>query len=128
VHPWEDASRGKAVSCPAAADRSDQRPCSAEWVYAGRTGTFDLAVQYFDLQDGAAKFLVKINGTRAGPDASWIADAHLPTRHLHGDNSVRHTLARVVLKPGDTIRIEGTPDGNDPAAIDYIELTAVAAP
>jgi hypothetical protein len=29
----------------------------------------------------------------------------------------------VELKPGDVLRVEGTPDGNDPAALDYVEVT-----
>ena len=29
---------------------------------------------------------------------------------------------------GDTIQIEGTPDGSDPAALDYIELTQIIEP
>jgi len=28
----------------------------------------------------------------------------------------------LALKPGDVIRVEGTPDANDPAALDYIEV------
>ena len=30
------------------------------------------------------------------------------------------------LKPGDVMRVEGTPDGADPAALDYIELAPAA--
>jgi hypothetical protein len=26
------------------------------------------------------------------------------------------------LKPGDVLRVEGAPDGSDPAALDYIEI------
>jgi hypothetical protein len=28
----------------------------------------------------------------------------------------------VELKPGDVIRVEGTTDGKDPAALDYLEM------
>jgi alpha-glucuronidase len=116
VKPWEDASRGKAVSCA--------RPsCSAEWTYSGHEGHFDIAVQYFDLQGGAAKFALDVNGKSAGLDPAWSADANLPSRYPHGDNSTRHIVRNVALKPGDRIRITGMPDGADPAALDYIELT-----
>jgi alpha-glucuronidase len=122
VNPWEDASGGKAVSC-------DQATCSAEWTYNGSTGRFNIAVQYFDLQGGIAKFAFTINGQPSAKDASWSADATLPTPHLHGDNSTRHLVHDVALKPGDTIRIEGSPEGKDPAAFDYIEtLPATPAP
>jgi hypothetical protein len=86
-------------------------------------------VQYFDLQGGIAKFAFTINGKPPTKDASWSADATLPTPHLHGDNSTRHLVYDVALKPGDTIRIEGYPEGKDPAAFDYIEtLPATPAP
>ena len=55
-------------------------------------------------------------------DAAWAADATLPSSHPNGDNSTRHTVRAVDLKPGDVLRVEGTPDGTDPAALDYIEV------
>jgi len=55
-------------------------------------------------------------------NASWATDAVLPSRQPHGDNSTRHIARGVALKPGDVIRIEGTPNGLDVAALDYIEL------
>jgi alpha-glucuronidase len=118
VKPWEDASRGKAVSCQGTAS-VPAASCTAEWTYTGQPGAFDLAVQYFDLQDGEAKFRLLVNGREA---AAWTADAQLPSREPHGDNSTRYTAHGVALKPGDRISVEGTPDGNDPAALDYIEV------
>jgi alpha-glucuronidase len=112
VTPWEDASGGKAVSC-------GEATCAAEWTYAGPAGRFNIAVQYFDLQGGIAKFTLQVNNH---PAANWSADATLPSRRPNGDNSTRQTIPAVDLKPGDTIRIEGTPDGQDPAALDYIEV------
>jgi alpha-glucuronidase len=86
-------------------------------------------VQYFDLQGGVAKFALTINGHAPAPDASWSGDASLPTPRPHGDNSTRHLVYDVALKPGDTIRIEGTPDGKDRAVLDYVEtLPATPAP
>jgi alpha-glucuronidase len=128
VKPWEDASRGKAVSCDQEpVEAGKQRSCSAEWTYDGVAGRFDIAVQYFDLQGGMAKFALTLNGQAAAADASWAADAILPTRRLHGDNSTRHTVENVALKPGDVIRVEGIPDGSDPAAFDYIEMEPAAS-
>jgi alpha-glucuronidase len=116
VKPWEDASRGKAVSC-------DQQTCSAEWTYNGQPGRFDIAIQYFDLQGGNAMFSFTLNGQQK---ASWTADAQLPSRRPHGDNSTRHTVRAIELKPGDAIRVEGSPDKSDPAALDYIEVQPAA--
>jgi alpha-glucuronidase len=121
VTPWEDASGGKAVSCALASENTAQRSCAAEWTYSGEAGHFKVAVQYFDLQPGAATFTLKINGKAA---AAWTADALLPSSKPHGDNSTRYTVQGVDLKPGDVLRLEGTPDKADPAALDYIEITA----
>jgi alpha-glucuronidase len=101
-------------------------PCTAEWTWTGHAGRYNIAVQYFDLQGGAAKFELLIN---THPAATWLADANLPSTRPDGDNSTRHTILSIHLKPGDTIRIEATPDGPDPAALDYIEIiAAVPAP
>lgn len=119
VNPWEDASRGKAVSC------EGQAKCSAEWTYNGPAGRFNIATQYFDLNQGVAHFTLALNSRQL---ISWAADAHLPTPHPHGDNSTRYIYSGpdsrgVMLKPGDTLRIDGAPNGLDPATLDYIEIT-----
>jgi alpha-glucuronidase len=113
VNPWEDASRGKAISCDGTG------PCAAEWTYKGRAGRFDIAAQYFDLQGGTARFELAVNGQSA---ASWSADARLPSPRPDGDNSTRHIVHGVELKPGDVIRVQGTPEAADPAALDYLEI------
>ena len=113
VNPWEDASRGKAVSCPVASG------CTAEWTWKGAAGSFRLAVQYFDLQGGDARFTFSLNGHAL---IGWTANATLPSRFPHGDNSTRFAALTVNLKPGDVLSIEGVPDGSDPAALDYIEI------
>ena len=81
-----------------------------------------MAVQYFDLQGGAAKFALLVNGKQT---AAWTADAELLSRRPHGDNSIRRTVRGVELNAGDVIRVEGVPDGKDEAAVDYVEVEAV---
>jgi alpha-glucuronidase len=121
VTPWEDASGGKAVSCALPPENAAQRSCSAEWTYSAQAGRFNIAVQYFDLQPGAARFALKVNGTAA---VNWTADDALPSNQPNGDNSTRCTVRGVDLKPGDVLRVEGAPDKADPAALDYIEIMA----
>jgi alpha-glucuronidase len=118
VTPWEDASGGKAVSC-------DQAACSAGWSWQGPAGRFNIAVQYFDLEGGAAQFNLKINGQPAG---AWAADAIFPSKRPNGDNSTRYTVRGVELKQGDVLRVEGAPDKDDPAALDYVEVTPARVP
>jgi len=88
-------------------------------------GRFNLATEYFDLQGGAAKFTLEVNGK---PVASWSADGAFPSRHLHGDNLTRYTARNFQLKSGDVLRIAGIPDGPDAASLDYIEIAPPAGP
>ena len=113
VTPWEDASGGKAVSC-------QSQKCTASFVFQGSPGTYDIAVQYFDINTGVAKFQLKIGDRLL---SSWQADDHFPTKALNGDSSTRHTITNAKLQPNSVIEVEGMPDGTDPAAIDYIEVT-----
>jgi alpha-glucuronidase len=142
ISPWEDASGGKAVSCqgttsvvpksrqeesragrggfqPTQSSPEAMQTCTAEWTFNGAPGRYNVAVQYFDLQGGAATFTLNVNNQ---PAVTWQANATLPSQRPNGDNSTRHTVRSVALKPGDTIRVEGAPDGSDPAALDYIEI------
>jgi alpha-glucuronidase len=112
VTPWEDASGGKAISCA-------ETVCKADWIWSGQPGRYNIAVQYFDLAGGAAHFALKVNGK---PADAWAANATLPSTRPHGDNSTRRATHDVELKPGDLLRVEGAPDGADPATLDYIEV------
>jgi alpha-glucuronidase len=114
VTPWEDASGGKAVVCAAA-----KGTCRAEFVYDGGTEWADLIVQYFDTNNGTARFKVFLNQQQID---EWKADAHLPATVPNGDTSTRRTIAGVAIQRGDTIRIEGARDGEDSAALDYVEI------
>jgi alpha-glucuronidase len=116
VTPFEDASNGKAVSCPAA-----EKLCNAQFTFGGAAGWHNLAIQYFDLPDGVAQFEVFVNEQRV---AAWAADAHLPSHRPNGDNSTRYTIDGVFLRPGDEIRVVGTPDGGDSADLDYVAVQA----
>jgi len=113
--PAEAASGGKAVTCPRAR-------CRASFRFHGPLGRYQLAVQYFDPDNGAARFDVSVNGREV---AQWTADEHRPSQALDADTSVRRTLPPVALKPGTEITIEGRPDGGDPAALDYVTVRRV---
>jgi alpha-glucuronidase len=112
--PYVNSSTNEGASAP-----EGKSPCTADFTYNGKPGRFNIAVQYFDLRGGTARFQLAINGQ---PASTWSADATFPSRRPNGDNSTRHIVPEVTLKPGDTIRIQGTPDAADPAALDYIEF------
>lgn len=112
VKPWEAASGGTAIVCAAA-------KCTAESQYDGAPGWYTLRVQYFDMPAGVAKFRLLVNDQQVD---EWSASDHFPARKLDASSSVRREVRGIALRKGDRIRIEGHPDGNDPAALDYIEI------
>ncbi|ABF39966.1 Alpha-glucosiduronase [Candidatus Koribacter versatilis Ellin345] len=110
---WEGASGGKAVACP-----KERTSCAVE-TSINTDGTYDIAVQYFDLNGGVARFELFVNDQRV---ATWKADRQLPGKDLSADSSVREHINGISMNRGDHLRIVGTPNGGDPAAIDYIEI------
>ena len=112
VTPWETASGDRAVECPA-------NSCRATFTFTGTAGAHDLVVRYFDVNTGTAKFRVRVGDRTIG---EWTAADRIPTRRLDGSSSSRHVLPGVLLRPRDQIVVEGTPDGSESAALDYIEI------
>jgi alpha-glucuronidase len=114
VVPPETASGGKAIECPPTVQK-----CTAAFKFQRPAGWYDLAVQYFDQNNGVSKFSVFVGDDQVD---SWLADDHLPAVKIGGDSSTRRRIARLALRPGDEIRIEGVPDGRERAAFDYVEV------
>ncbi len=121
VMPWEAASGGKAIECP-------QTQCAASFRYGGKSGWYDLRVEYFDQHyrqpdRGAAHFRVSIGDQMVD---EWSSTGPAPSNKIDGSTSTRRTIPGVALRPGDTIRIEGYPadsqERREAAAIDYLEI------
>jgi alpha-glucuronidase len=115
VRPWEAASGSKAVSCPAA-------QCTAKLSFHGQPGWYDIAVEYFDQNSGAARYEVYV-GTQLVDE--WRATDRIPSAGINAHTSTRRVIGGVALRPGDSIRIVGCPDGRETAALDYVEVTPV---
>ena len=112
VTPWENASGGKGIECKA-------QSCTASFQFDRADGWYELDVQYFDLANGNAKFHMYVGDQLVD---QWVANDHLPARVLGGDSSTRRWIPGLALRKGDTIRIEGTSDGDDHAAVDYVAI------
>jgi alpha-glucuronidase len=112
VTPWENASGGKGIECKA-------ESCTATFQLDRSDGWYELDLQYFDLINGDAKFRLYVGDQLVD---QWIANDHLPARTLGGDASTRRWISGLALRKGDTIRIEGIPDGDDRAAMDYVAI------
>jgi alpha-glucuronidase len=119
VTPWESASGGKAVGCPVSEKR-----CAAILQFGGAAGQYELDVQYFDQNNGASRFRVYLGDTVVD---EWLADDDLPATKPNADCSTRR-LIDLRLRPGDAIRIEGTPDGGERAPLDYVEIHSLPSP
>lgn len=114
VEPWETASGGKAVRAVLIGETA-----SVSFEYRGPAGLYDLYVRYFDESDGTSQFSLWIGDQRVD---QWQADDALPTTLPDGHSSTRRTITGVVLRRGDTIRIQATADVEEFAAIDYVEI------
>jgi alpha-glucuronidase len=114
ITPFEDASGGKAVACP-----EGTKSCTAATKFTGEAGWYTLRAEYFDQADGVAHYRVWVNGQTVD---EWAANLTLPSSKLDSTTSTRRSIAGIALRPGDEIRIEGTPDAGEVAALDYLEI------
>ncbi|MGC1613516.1 MAG: alpha-glucuronidase family glycosyl hydrolase [Candidatus Acidiferrum sp.] len=114
VIPSEDASGGKAVECAPPIQK-----CSATFHFDGPPGRYEVDVEYFDQNNGESKFRVLVGDHVVD---EWIAGDNLPATKPNADSSTRRRITGLALRPGDNIRIEGVPDGDEHAVLDYIEI------
>ena len=114
VTPWETASGGRAVAC------FGHDTCTASFRFEREPGKYDVVVQYFDLNNGASRYELMVNGALI---ESWLADGQLPSDKMNGDTSTGRVISGLVLNRGDTLKIVAHPDGGEPAPLDYVEVT-----
>ena len=116
ILPFEAASGGRAVQIA----NPDQRG-SASFTFTGMAGKYDIVVQYFDEDDGISEFRFAAGGRWVD---QWRADNVLPTpsKLPDGHTSIRRTIRKLALRPGDEVRIEGLASGGEQAVIDYVEV------
>jgi alpha-glucuronidase len=118
VSPWENASGGKAIAC------TSPQGCSAAFHFDGASGQYEIDVQYFDQNNGEARFRLYVQNRLAD---EWVANDQLPSNKIGGDTSTKHRTVGVTLGPQYEIRIEGFPDRDEPAALDYIEIVHMSS-
>jgi len=104
---------GDAVVC-------DRASCSASFAFHGEPGWYAIAVQYFDQNNGVSQYRLLVNNQEVG---EWAADDDLPSADMNADTSTRFSESGIALRSGDTIRIEGMPDGAERAPLQYVEVT-----
>ncbi|KAL7619515.1 hypothetical protein AAE478_010055 [Parahypoxylon ruwenzoriense] len=87
-------------------------------------GVYDVAVAYYDLWEGRARYELFHNDESLG---AWMGDnedklGFTLTRGIDGHSATRITFPGVQIEEGDVLRVETTPNGRETAPLDYIAV------
>lgn len=91
----------------------------ASMTFDGTSGTYDLAVGYFDEADGNASLTVLVNGQAVD---SWQWDQDLGSDLADGYSQTERVIKGVEISDGDTIVLAGSGEGKEPLRVDYVDL------
>jgi alpha-glucuronidase len=119
VTPFEAASGGKAIATIPGAGVG-----TATCTVTFPSGTYNVAINYYDHLGGRSQYQVFLNGRQIG---AWVGDLQEKLSHdfsdrIDGHSATRITFNGVEVKTGDSLKIVGRPDGNELAPIDYVSL------
>lgn len=117
VNPFETASNRTAI-----VTTSNSTTGTALANVQFESGTYDVAVNYYDLIGGRSAYSLYINDRVIG---KWTGNSedtlgHAPSIYLDGHSATRITFPGVDVTKGDTIKITGKADGIEPAPVDYV--------
>ncbi|KAK1451615.1 alpha-glucuronidase A [Colletotrichum melonis] len=119
VDPFEAASGYKAI-----VTSSNTTAGTASATVEFETGTYTLAVNYFDVIRGKCSYVAYINDVVVG---QWRGNSeeklgHWPSEFLDGHSAIRVNFPGIKVTKGDTLKIVGTPDGPEVAPLDYVSF------
>jgi alpha-glucuronidase len=88
------------------------------------SGTYDVAVNYYDMMGGKAKYELKLGDRTVGSWTGNLEDklGHAPSIYLDGHSATRITFRGVKVRQGDEVRLTGQADGIEPAPVDYLSF------
>ena len=88
------------------------------------SGKYDVAINYFDLMGGRAKYKTYLNSKLLLEWAGDLEDklGHAFSTKLDGHSATRVTIRDVQIQKGDTLKITGATDGNELAPLDYVAI------
>lgn len=117
VNPSEAASGGRAIVASGGS-------ATATAKLSFPAGTYDVAVNYFDVNPGKARWQIAINDKKIG---EWQGDIENrlgkdPSDKLDGHSAARITFRNITIAQGDTVKITGSGNGNEAAPVDYISF------
>lgn len=119
VSPFEAAS---GFHCIVTSDNSTQGSASA--TLDVEAGVYDLAVNYYDQAIGNSTWELFLDDDLVG---SWHGDleyviGRAPSPYIDGHTASRITFKGVEVGEGVTLKIVGSPDGLEPAPLDYVSI------
>ncbi|KAI9683283.1 MAG: hypothetical protein M1822_006148 [Bathelium mastoideum] len=119
VNPFEMASNYTAIITT-----SNNTAGTATTTLQYPSGTYDLAVNYYDLIGGKSHWEIYLNNNTLG---RWYGNnedtlGHAPSTYLDGHSATRITFHDVKIEKGDELRIVGMPNGIEPAPVDYVAV------
>ncbi|EME38625.1 glycoside hydrolase family 67 protein [Dothistroma septosporum NZE10] len=121
VSPFETASNTTAIIT-----RTNTTTGIASTTLDFESGTYSLAVNYYDMYGGNSTYEVLLNDTLVGKWTGNIVDTgklgHTPSIYLDGHSATRVTFRNIAVSRGDVLKIVGTPSGLEPAPLDYVAL------
>jgi alpha-glucuronidase len=120
VSPFEAASGFKAIVTK---DNSTRATASVK-LRDVETGKYDVAVNYYDMALGNSTWELYIGCDQVG---KWKGDleynlGRAPSPYVDGHTASRITFKGISIKKGATLKIVGTPDGLEPAPLDYVSI------
>src|SRR5439155_19161922 len=98
VTPWETASGGKAVACT-------QTECSASFQFSGSSGTYLVAIQYFDQNNGVSKYQLLLMDKLL---IHWLTEDVLPSAKMIATIPTRNWPEGRRWNLGDLVRFKGS--------------------
>ncbi|WP_146087213.1 GDSL-type esterase/lipase family protein [Chroococcidiopsis sp. TS-821] len=100
----------------------------ASFHFTGDSGLYKVIVGYFDENDGASQFEVRLKQKNAIVDA-WSANQNLGSAFANKQTSTLRTIAtQLAISQGDTFQIKAIEDAGEPARIDFMEFVPVTLP
>jgi alpha-glucuronidase len=119
VNPFETASNTTAI-----VTMSNSTTGTASIKLNFQSGTYDVAVNYYDLIGGKAHYQIWLNDKILG---EWVGNnedtlGHAPSTFLDGQSATRITFSNVKIQRGDMLKVVGTPDGIEPPPLDYVAI------
>ncbi|MEM6255959.1 MAG: NF038122 family metalloprotease [Cyanobacteria bacterium P01_D01_bin.156] len=96
---------------------------TANHVFMGETGYYDIVVGYFDENDGNGELTVKLNSQELD---SWVLDQDLGSNAAGISNAVSRVVAKgVAISQLDTLEIVGLSEGEEFTRFDYVDFIQV---